>query len=38
MALDVDLRALPDLTAAEHVGVADDDPDAINDVGNRRTG
>ena len=34
LTLDVDVRALPDLTAAEHVGIADDDPDAVNDAGN----
>jgi alpha-N-arabinofuranosidase len=34
MTLDVDLRALPDLTGAEHVGIADDDPDAVNDARN----
>jgi alpha-N-arabinofuranosidase len=32
MALDVDLRSLPDLSAAAHTCLADDDPDAINDA------
>jgi alpha-N-arabinofuranosidase len=34
MTLDVDLRALPEITAAEHTCLADDDPDAINDMAN----
>jgi alpha-L-arabinofuranosidase len=34
LTLDVDVRALRDLTAADHVGIADDDPDAVNDAGN----
>jgi alpha-N-arabinofuranosidase len=34
LTLDVDLRALPKLTAAEHTCIADDDPDAINDMTN----
>jgi len=32
--LDVDLRTMPELTTAEHTCLADDDPDAINDVRN----
>jgi alpha-L-arabinofuranosidase len=32
MALDVDLRSLPGLSAAAHTCLADDDPDAINDA------
>jgi alpha-L-arabinofuranosidase len=34
LTLDVDARALPELTAAEHVAIADDDPDAVNDATN----
>jgi alpha-L-arabinofuranosidase len=34
LTLDVDVRALPYLTAADHVGIADDDPDAVNDAHN----
>ena len=30
IALDIDLRAFPELTAAEHDAVCDDDPDAVN--------
>jgi alpha-N-arabinofuranosidase len=30
VALDVDLRACPDLALAEHVGLFDDDPEAVN--------
>ncbi|HEY6593415.1 MAG TPA: alpha-L-arabinofuranosidase C-terminal domain-containing protein, partial [Asanoa sp.] len=32
LTLDVVVRALPDLTAADHVGIADDDPEAVNDA------
>jgi alpha-N-arabinofuranosidase len=32
MAVDVDLRSMPDLSVATHTCVADDDPDAINDA------
>jgi alpha-N-arabinofuranosidase len=32
LALDVDVRSLPALATAEHTCVADDDPDAINDM------
>jgi alpha-L-arabinofuranosidase len=32
MALDVDLRALPELSAVEHTCLADQDPDAINSM------
>jgi alpha-L-arabinofuranosidase len=34
MALDVDLRGVPALGSAEHTCLADDDPDAINDMQN----
>ena len=30
IALDIDLRAFPKLTIAEHEAVCDDDPDAVN--------
>ncbi|MEV4619328.1 alpha-N-arabinofuranosidase [Asanoa sp. NPDC049573] len=32
LTLDVDLRALPSLTVADHVALFDDDPDAVNDA------
>jgi alpha-N-arabinofuranosidase len=32
MTVDVDLRAMPELSAAEHVSLADDDPEAVNDA------
>jgi alpha-N-arabinofuranosidase len=28
--LDVDVRSLPSLSAASHVAISDDDPDAVN--------
>ena len=31
MTLDVDVRSLPHLVTGEHVAIADDDPDAVND-------
>ena len=30
VALDVDVRSLPSLSAASHVAISDDDPDAVN--------
>ena len=35
MAVDIDLRALPHLVTGEHVAIADEDPDAINDRDNQ---
>ncbi|HTF10229.1 MAG TPA: alpha-L-arabinofuranosidase C-terminal domain-containing protein, partial [Asanoa sp.] len=34
LTLDVDVRALPSLTVADHVALFDDDPDAVNDATN----
>jgi alpha-N-arabinofuranosidase len=34
LTLDVDVRSLPALAVAEHTCIADDDPDAINDMAN----
>jgi alpha-L-arabinofuranosidase len=34
MTLDVDLRAVPEISTAEHTCLADDDPDAVNDMAN----
>jgi alpha-N-arabinofuranosidase len=34
LTLDVDARALPEVSSAEHVALASDDPDAVNDAAN----
>ena len=33
MAVDVDVRSIPELSGAEHTALSDDDPDAINSLG-----
>ena len=35
VALDVDVRSLPSLSAASHVAISDDDPDAVNTLSSR---